>query len=239
MTSVRFFRRSRCWAASPPSFRGRARSLRRGVVVGPARALEPVPATAGARWLATGPLARRRVRSRSPRLGRAWRGCADPREGRRLVYRLRGLAVEAIEHAAAAGDHETVAELLDEYHLLLIRSGATRTLLLWLRTLPDDQVANPSGARSRRGDGRHARRSQHDRAAPLPAPGRDRTGHEPERLRGCRGTHGARGHDRRRCRPGGARRPPRRGARSRGCRRAPHRRFDRLRARPLFREQPG
>ena len=57
-------------------------------------------------------------------------------------YRLRGLAVEAIEHAAAAGDHETVAELLDEYHLLLIRSGATRTLLLWLRTLPDDQVAN-------------------------------------------------------------------------------------------------
>ena len=56
-------------------------------------------------------------------------------------YRSRGLAVEAIEHAAAAGDHETVAELLDEYHLLLIRSGATRTLLRWIRTLPDDQVA--------------------------------------------------------------------------------------------------
>jgi LuxR family transcriptional regulator, maltose regulon positive regulatory protein len=56
-------------------------------------------------------------------------------------FRSRGLAVEAIEHAAAASDHETVAELLDEYHLLLIRSGATRTLLRWIRTLPDDQVA--------------------------------------------------------------------------------------------------
>ena len=56
-------------------------------------------------------------------------------------YRSRGLAVEAIEHAAAAGDHETAVELLDEYHLLLIRSGATRTLLRWIRTLPDDQLA--------------------------------------------------------------------------------------------------
>ena len=61
---------------------------------------------------------------------------------------------------------------------------------------------------------------------------------EPERLRGCRGAHGARGHDRRRRRPGGARRPPRRRARSGGCRRAPHRRLDRLRARALFRGRP-
>jgi LuxR family maltose regulon positive regulatory protein len=56
-------------------------------------------------------------------------------------FRSRGLPVEAIEHAAAAGDHASVAQLLDEYHLDLIRGGATRTLLRWIRTLPDDQVA--------------------------------------------------------------------------------------------------
>lgn len=56
-------------------------------------------------------------------------------------FSSRGLAVEAIEHAAAAGDHESVAQLLDEYHLLLIRTGATRTLLRWIDTLPDEQLA--------------------------------------------------------------------------------------------------
>jgi LuxR family maltose regulon positive regulatory protein len=56
-------------------------------------------------------------------------------------FSSRGLAVEAIEHAAAAGDHESVAQLLDSYHLLLIRSGATRTLLRWIHTLPEDQLA--------------------------------------------------------------------------------------------------
>ena len=54
--------------------------------------------------------------------------------------RSRGLAVEAVEHAAAAGDHELVAQLLVEYHLSLIRSGAGRTLLRWVRTLPDDRI---------------------------------------------------------------------------------------------------
>jgi LuxR family transcriptional regulator, maltose regulon positive regulatory protein len=52
--------------------------------------------------------------------------------------RARGLVVEAIEHAAAAGDHEVVAELLSEYHLALIRNGTVGTLLRWVRTLPDD-----------------------------------------------------------------------------------------------------
>jgi len=52
--------------------------------------------------------------------------------------RLKGKPVEAVLHAAAAGDHELVAELLLEYHLPLIRSGASGTLLRWVRTLPDD-----------------------------------------------------------------------------------------------------
>ena len=51
--------------------------------------------------------------------------------------RSRGLPVEAVEHAAAAGDHDLVAQLLVEYHLPLIRGGASRTLLRWVRTLPD------------------------------------------------------------------------------------------------------
>jgi ATP/maltotriose-dependent transcriptional regulator MalT len=55
--------------------------------------------------------------------------------------RSRGLPVEAVEHAAAAGDHELVAQLLVAYHLPLIRSGASRTLLRWVRTLPDDRIA--------------------------------------------------------------------------------------------------
>jgi LuxR family maltose regulon positive regulatory protein len=53
---------------------------------------------------------------------------------------LRGHAfpLEATLHAAAAGDHDLVAELLAEQHLALIRNGASRTLLRWARTLPDD-----------------------------------------------------------------------------------------------------
>ena len=54
--------------------------------------------------------------------------------------RSRGLPVEAVEHAAAAGDHELVAQLLVEYHLPLIRGGAGRTLLRWVRTLPEDRI---------------------------------------------------------------------------------------------------
>jgi LuxR family transcriptional regulator, maltose regulon positive regulatory protein len=55
-----------------------------------------------------------------------------------------GFPVEATEHAAEAGEHELVAELLLDHHLRLIRSGGARTLLRWVRTLPDDQlVAHP------------------------------------------------------------------------------------------------
>jgi LuxR family transcriptional regulator, maltose regulon positive regulatory protein len=54
--------------------------------------------------------------------------------------RSHGLAAEAARHAAAAGDHEFVAELLVEYHLPLIRTGAGRTVLRWVGTLPEAQL---------------------------------------------------------------------------------------------------
>lgn len=54
--------------------------------------------------------------------------------------RSRGLAIEAIQHAAAAGDLEAVAELLSEYHLALIRNGRSGTLLRWAQALGDDIV---------------------------------------------------------------------------------------------------
>ena len=71
---------------------------------------------------------------------------SDPAAAARIHHRAaewlrsHGLPVEAIGHAAAAGDHELVAQILVEYHLPLIRSGAGRTLLRWVRTLPDDLV---------------------------------------------------------------------------------------------------
>ncbi len=54
--------------------------------------------------------------------------------------RSRGLSVEAIAHAAAAGDHQLVAEVLVEFHRPLIRNGAGRTFLRWARSLPDDCI---------------------------------------------------------------------------------------------------
>jgi ATP/maltotriose-dependent transcriptional regulator MalT len=58
--------------------------------------------------------------------------------------RSQGLPIEAIEQAAAAEDHEFVAELLVDYHAALIDSGATKTLLRWVHTLPDEHiVAHP------------------------------------------------------------------------------------------------
>lgn len=57
-----------------------------------------------------------------------------------LWLRSRGLRVEAAEHALAAGEHELVAELLVDHHLLLIRNGGARTLLRWVQDLPEDQL---------------------------------------------------------------------------------------------------
>jgi ATP/maltotriose-dependent transcriptional regulator MalT len=68
---------------------------------------------------------------------------APMRMHRRAAEWLRsgGLAVEAVDHAAAAGEDELVAQLLAEYHLPLIRGGASGTLLRWVRTLRDDRIA--------------------------------------------------------------------------------------------------
>ena len=48
--------------------------------------------------------------------------------------------VEAAEHAARAGEYELVARLLAEHHLVLIRTGGARTLLQWVREIPDEQL---------------------------------------------------------------------------------------------------
>ena len=77
---------------------------------------------------------------------RAQLASSDPEAATRIHrraaewFRSRGLPVEAVGHAAAAGDHELVALVLVEYHLSLIRNGAGRTLLRWIRTLPDDSI---------------------------------------------------------------------------------------------------
>ena len=61
--------------------------------------------------------------------------------------RARGLVVEAVQHAVAAGDLEVVAELLSEYHLALIRTGRSGTLLRWAQTLPDELlIEHPDAA---------------------------------------------------------------------------------------------
>ena len=67
---------------------------------------------------------------------------AEKRIHRRAAQwlRSRGLPTDAIEHAAAADDHEFVAQLLVEHHVSLIRAGDGRTFLRWVRTLPDDCV---------------------------------------------------------------------------------------------------
>ena len=54
--------------------------------------------------------------------------------------RSQGLPIQAVGHAFAAGDDGLVAQLLVEDHLPLIRSGAGRTLLRWVRTLTDDRI---------------------------------------------------------------------------------------------------
>ena len=56
------------------------------------------------------------------------------------ALRARGHPVEAVEHGAAAGDHALVAEILVDYHLPLIRRGGARTLLRWVKQLPDEEV---------------------------------------------------------------------------------------------------
>jgi LuxR family transcriptional regulator, maltose regulon positive regulatory protein len=53
--------------------------------------------------------------------------------------RSRGRPAEAVEHASEAGDHELVAQILVEHQIAAYRAGGARTLLRWMRTLPDEQ----------------------------------------------------------------------------------------------------
>ncbi len=61
--------------------------------------------------------------------------------------RGRGLVVEAVQHAAAAGDLDVVAELLGEYHLAFIRNGRSGTLVRWAQAIPDELlIEHPAAA---------------------------------------------------------------------------------------------
>ena len=85
-----------------------------------------------------------RIHSMFAEYARAQLASSDPtlaatihRRAARWLH-ARDLPVEAVTHAAAAGDHELVAQLLAEYHRPLLRNGASATFLAWVRTLPDD-----------------------------------------------------------------------------------------------------
>jgi LuxR family maltose regulon positive regulatory protein len=47
---------------------------------------------------------------------------------------------EAVEHAAAAQDHELLARIISDHHLAVIRSGGEHTLARWAKLLPDEQL---------------------------------------------------------------------------------------------------
>jgi ATP/maltotriose-dependent transcriptional regulator MalT len=54
--------------------------------------------------------------------------------------RERRMVVEAVEHATSAGDHALVADILAEQQLAVFRRGGARTLLRWIRTVPEHVV---------------------------------------------------------------------------------------------------
>jgi LuxR family maltose regulon positive regulatory protein len=53
-------------------------------------------------------------------------------------YRGRGLVEDAIEHAAAGGDHAMVADLLAEHEVALFQSGRVTLFLTWIKRLPPE-----------------------------------------------------------------------------------------------------
>jgi LuxR family transcriptional regulator, maltose regulon positive regulatory protein len=55
-------------------------------------------------------------------------------------FLARGLPLEAVEHAAAAGDHELVAEISLDQHMTLVRNGGARTFLRWTSMLPEAKL---------------------------------------------------------------------------------------------------
>ena len=61
-----------------------------------------------------------------------------------LWFLERGLLTQAVEHAAAARDHDLVARIASDHHLSVLRSGSARTVVRWVKMLPDEQlVAHP------------------------------------------------------------------------------------------------
>ena len=58
-------------------------------------------------------------------------------------FRERELIADAVEHAAAAGDDRTVADLLFEHGGMLLRSGRAATLLRWTERLPPEYLDSP------------------------------------------------------------------------------------------------
>ena len=81
--------------------------------------------------------------------------------------RSHGLAVEAVRHAAAAGDHELVAELMVEYHLPLIRGGAGPDGAALGSDVAGGPARRASGARGGGRDGGDVGRRAQARAAPV------------------------------------------------------------------------
>jgi LuxR family maltose regulon positive regulatory protein len=51
---------------------------------------------------------------------------------------VHGMPEEAAEQAREAGDHELLADLLQDQHLDLLRTGRSATLLRWAKALPDE-----------------------------------------------------------------------------------------------------
>src|SRR4051794_1957296 len=57
-----------------------------------------------------------------------------------LWFLDQGLIAEAVEHAAAAPDYELLATIVSDHHLAAIRSGNARTLVRWVKMLPDEKL---------------------------------------------------------------------------------------------------
>ncbi|MCW2997443.1 MAG: pknK 2 [Solirubrobacterales bacterium] len=58
-----------------------------------------------------------------------------------LWYRARGVTVEAVDHAVAAGDIASVPDLVAPVFVEMIQAGRVRTVAGWLRALPGHAVA--------------------------------------------------------------------------------------------------
>ena len=155
--------------------------------------------------------------------------------------RERGLVIEALEHASAAGDHEMVAELVHEHHLApdQERNGPDAP--------PLGAHAAGRGRRKTSGDRRlgSARRHRCRRErARVPTLSRDRRGSAPESSCGSVGAARGRGHGRAdaragsRCHAGAPRWPPSRRAGAERSRRGDEWGSGRVRTRPVLRGRP-